>query len=53
MSVLDVWFQPWLDDGEGSDRSAILRFLRGDQSMRLDLAERLMVYFNLEVRKRK
>lgn len=37
----------------GVKRASILRFMCGDQSMRLDLAERLMVYFDLELRKRK
>jgi hypothetical protein len=42
-----------LERATGVKRASIIRFLRGDQSMRLDLAERLMVYFGLEVRKRK
>jgi hypothetical protein len=42
-----------LEHATGVKRASIIRFLRGDQSMRLDLAERLMVYFGLEVRKRK
>ena len=42
-----------LERETGVKRASITRFLRGDQSMRLDLAERLMVYFGREVRKRK
>ena len=42
-----------LEGATGVKRASIIRFLCGDQSMRLDLAERLMVYFGLEVRKRK
>jgi hypothetical protein len=42
-----------LERETGVKRASIIRFLRGDQSMRLDLAERLMVYLGLEVRKRK
>ena len=41
-----------LERATGVHRASIMRFLRG-HSMRLDLAERLMVYFGLEVRKRK
>jgi hypothetical protein len=42
-----------LEHETGVKRASIIRFLRGDQSMRLDLAERLMVYFDLELRKTK
>jgi plasmid maintenance system antidote protein VapI len=42
-----------LERATGVKRASIIRFLRGDQSMRPDLAERLMVHFGLEVRKRK
>ena len=41
-----------LERKTGVHRASIMRFLRG-HSMRLDLAERLMVYFGLEVQKRK
>jgi hypothetical protein len=41
-----------LEQATGVHRASIMRFLRG-HSMRLDLAERLMVYLGLEVRKRK
>jgi plasmid maintenance system antidote protein VapI len=41
-----------LERETGVKRASIIRFLRGDQSMRLDLAERLVVYFGLEVRTR-
>ena len=42
-----------LERATGVKRASIIRFLRGDQSMRLDLAERLMVYFGLEARQQK
>ena len=42
-----------LERETGVKRVSIIRFVRGEQSMRLDLAERLMVYFGLEVCKRK
>ena len=36
----------------GVTRASIMRFVRGDQSLRLDMADRLAVYFDLELRKR-
>jgi plasmid maintenance system antidote protein VapI len=35
----------------GVQRMSIARFLRGDQSLRLDLADRLAAYFGLALRK--
>jgi plasmid maintenance system antidote protein VapI len=37
----------------GVTRASIMRFVRGDQSIRLDMADRLAAYFDLELRKRK
>jgi plasmid maintenance system antidote protein VapI len=37
----------------GVARASIQRFVRGDQSIRLDMADRLAAYFNFELRKRK
>ena len=37
----------------GIDRSSLMRFMRCEQSLRLDLADRLADYFGLEVIKRK
>ena len=33
-------------------RASIMRFVRGDQSLRLDVADRLAAYFDLELRKK-
>ena len=35
----------------GVERASIYRFVRGDQSIRLDVADKLCEFFNLEVRK--
>jgi len=37
----------------GLQPASLMRFLRGEQSIRLDLADRLAKYFELELRKRK
>jgi len=37
----------------GVARASIQRFVDGRQSIRLDMADRLAAYFNLELRKRK
>jgi plasmid maintenance system antidote protein VapI len=37
----------------GVTRASIMRFVRGDQSIRLDMADRLASFFGLELRKRK
>lgn len=37
----------------GVERASIYRFVRGSQSLRLDAADKLAGYFNLEVRKGK
>jgi hypothetical protein len=34
----------------GVTRASIMRFVRGDQSIRLDMADRLAAYLNLELR---
>ncbi len=34
----------------GVERTSLLRFARGDQSLRLDCADRLAAYFRLELR---
>jgi len=36
----------------GVTRASIMRFVRGDQSIRLDVADRLAAYFGLELIKR-
>jgi plasmid maintenance system antidote protein VapI len=36
----------------GVARASIMRFVRGSQSLRLDMADRLAEYFGLELRKR-
>jgi len=36
----------------GVTRASIMRFVRGDQSLRLDMADRLATFFNLELRKK-
>jgi plasmid maintenance system antidote protein VapI len=36
----------------GVTRASIMRFVRGDQSLRLDMADRLAAYFDLELRKK-
>jgi plasmid maintenance system antidote protein VapI len=36
----------------GVTRASIMRFVRGDQSIRLDMADRLAAFFDLELRKR-
>ena len=35
----------------GVTRASIMRFVRGDQYLRLDMADRLAAYFGLELRK--
>ncbi len=37
----------------GIERVSLIRFARGDQSLRLDIADRLAVYFGLELTERK
>ena len=41
-----------LAKGSGVDRASIIRFARGDQSIRLDKADKLAEYFGLELQKR-
>jgi plasmid maintenance system antidote protein VapI len=42
-----------LERATGIQRASIRRFLRGEQSLRLDLADRLAAHFGLELRARK
>ena len=35
----------------GVQKASLLRFLRGDQSLRLDLADKLAAYFGIECRR--
>ena len=37
----------------GIERTSLMRFARGDQSLRLDIADRLAAYFGLELTRRK
>jgi plasmid maintenance system antidote protein VapI len=39
-----------LERETGVQRASIMRFLRGDQSLRLDVADKLAAYFGLELR---
>jgi hypothetical protein len=39
-----------LERETGVQRGSIMRFLRGEQSIRLDLADKLAGYFGLELR---
>ena len=41
-----------LERETGVTRASIMRFVRGDQYLRLDLADRLADFFGLELRKR-
>ena len=41
-----------LQKATGVTRASIMRFVRGSQSLRLDMADRLAEYFGLELRKR-
>ena len=36
----------------GVTRASIMRFVRGDQSLRLDMADRLAAHFDLELRRK-
>lgn len=36
----------------GIARASLIRFVRGDTSIRLDIADRLAVYFGLEIRRK-
>jgi plasmid maintenance system antidote protein VapI len=39
-----------LERETGVKRASIMRFLRGEQSIRLDMADKLAAYFGLELR---
>ncbi|MBI4583926.1 MAG: hypothetical protein HY717_07880 [Planctomycetes bacterium] len=38
-----------IEERTGVKRASIMRFMRGDQSLRLDLAERLTDFFNIKI----
>ena len=42
-----------LEQETGVKRASIMRFVRGDQSLRLDLADWLATHFDLELTRRK
>jgi plasmid maintenance system antidote protein VapI len=39
-----------IERATGVKRQSIMRFMRGERSLRLDMADRLAVFFGLEVR---
>jgi plasmid maintenance system antidote protein VapI len=39
-----------IERATGVKRASVMRFLRGEQSLRLDLADKLAAYFGLELR---
>jgi plasmid maintenance system antidote protein VapI len=39
-----------IERATGVQRASIMRFLRGEQSLRLDMADRLATFFGLELR---
>ena len=41
-----------LSNETGIVRASLIRFVRGDQSLRLDMADKLAEYFGLELTKR-
>jgi plasmid maintenance system antidote protein VapI len=42
-----------LERATGVKRASIMRFLRGETSLRLDMADRLAVFFGLEVKEKR
>jgi plasmid maintenance system antidote protein VapI len=42
-----------LEQETGVPRASIMRFVRGDQSLRLDIADKLAAYFNLHLVRRR
>ncbi len=42
-----------LERETGVQRASIMRFLRGEQSLRLDVADKLAAYFGLELRSKR
>jgi plasmid maintenance system antidote protein VapI len=42
-----------LERATGLKRASIMRFMQGDQSLRLDMADRLAAYFGLTLTQRK
>lgn len=41
-----------ISNGAGVQRASIIRFMRGDQSLRLDVADKLAEYFGIECKVR-
>ena len=41
-----------VDKATGVKRQAMTKFMRGEQSLRLDMADRLAAYFGIECRKK-
>ena len=42
-----------IERATGVKRASIMRFMRGEQSLRLDLADRLAAFFGLELRSKR
>ena len=42
-----------IEQETGVQRASIMRFMRGERSLRLDIADKLAVYLGLELAKRK
>ena len=42
-----------IERATGVKRASMIRFLRGDTTLRLDIADKLAAYFRLELRQRK
>jgi plasmid maintenance system antidote protein VapI len=40
-----------IERATGVKRASIMRFMRGEQSLRLDMADRLAAFFGLELRR--
>lgn len=41
-----------LERATGVKRASVMRFMRGEQSLRLDLADKLAEYFGIEVKRK-
>jgi plasmid maintenance system antidote protein VapI len=41
-----------IEQATGVKRQSLMKFARGEQSLRLDLADRLAAYFGIEVRRK-
>lgn len=42
-----------VERGSGVKRQSLMKFARGEQSLRLDMADKLAVYFGIECRQRR